>query len=133
MSIVSILLSGITEPRTSAEISNLTGLSKSQIKDAVNDLSRTGSKVQSIGHGIHRHYYMPVKDQPRKKFEYEYLLDLVADTGEWWFMDEMAALLERNRHSIHCSIRRVKRLGIAAVETHGAGSELAFKIERVRK
>ena len=133
MSMVSTLLSAITEPRTSEEIGKMTGLSKSQVRDAVNELARSGNKVQSIGHGGHRHYYMPIRDHPRKKFEYENLMDLVADTGEWWFIDEMAELLDRNRHLVHCSIRRIRGLDIAKIQQHGVGSELAFKIERVKR
>lgn len=133
MSIVSTLLGAITEPRTCKEIGKLTGLKDKQVRDAVNELSRAGSKVQSIGHGQHRHFYMPIADQPRRKFEYENILDLIADTGEWWFIDEMAEILDRNRHLVSCSIRRIKRLGIATIQQHGKGSELAFKIDMVKK
>ena len=133
MSIVSKLLSGITKPRTKAEISELTGLTPNQVRDAVNELSRSGNIVQSIGHGDTRHYYMPANEHPRRKFAYEYIIDLMADTGEWWLMDEIVELLDKNRHSIHCSIRRIKDRGIAKVESYGEGSELAFKMETIKQ
>ena len=133
MSIVSKLLSGITKPRTKAEISELTGLTPNQVRDAINYLKLTGFEVQKVGHGQSRHYYMPTKEHPRRKFAYEHIIDLIADTGEWWLMDEIVELLDKNRHSIHCSIRRIKDRGIAKVESCGEGSELAFKMETIKQ
>ena len=132
MSIVSKLLSAITKPHTKSEITKLTGLTPNQVRDAVNELSRSGNKVQTIGHGETRHYYMPANEQPRRKFAYEYIIDLIADTDEWWLMSEIASVLEKDRHSIHCSIRRIKDLGVAKIESYGKGSELAFKMETIK-
>lgn len=133
MRIVARVLEVITEPRTKGEIASLTGLSRSQIIDAINELKKMGSPPQRIGHGDTSHYYLTKKEQPRAKFAYEYVLDLVADTGEWWSLDEISEILNRDRHAIHCSIKRLKDLGMAKVKACGRGSERAYKIERVKK
>lgn len=133
MRIVARVLEVITEPRTKGEIVSLTGLTENQIRDAINELTRSGTPAQKIGHGDTRHYYLPKYHQPRAKFAYEYVLDLVADTGEWWSLDEISEILNRDRHAIHCSIKRLKDLGMAKVKAYGRGSERAFKIERVNK
>ena len=133
MRIVARVLEAITEPRTKGEIASLTGFTENQIRDAINELSRSGSAPQKIGHGATRHYYLTKKLQPRAKFAYECILDLVADTGEWWSLDEISEILNRDRGAINCSIKRLNGLGMAKVQAHGRGSKREFKIERVKK
>ncbi len=131
MSNMAKILAAVVEPRTKREIAQLTGLSGEAIRNALNDLSRGyGVVFDTCGHGKHKHYYLPVHRQPaiKPKFLYQQILDLTANTGDWWSLDEMVDILDVDRHKISCSMRTIKRKYAKVEQKQGFERRALYRI-----
>ena len=108
-----LVLDAITQPRTKAEISEVTELSLPQITEAIQTLREAGQPIQKMGASGYTHYYLAKYNRvsDRIKPAYAQMYDLM-DAGEWWQGEEILSIMDFDHIKFKNCVMQLRRKGV---------------------